>query len=66
VKDPCASVDPDDFFGIAEKYGGYWGEHPIYTLPDWRTEVQQRNTRQGYWSWVNSRLEEENCNLNPE
>jgi hypothetical protein len=37
---------------LMEKYGGYWGEHPIYTHGDWRHEVANGSTLAGYWQWV--------------
>ncbi|WP_169833165.1 hypothetical protein [Sphingomonas panacis] len=33
---------------------GPWGEHPDYRLSDWKTEVQNDDTRLGYWAWVAS------------
>lgn len=30
---------------------GYWGEHPDYSWDDWRLEVMNNDTRQGYWEW---------------
>lgn len=35
----------------------YWGEHPDHPLDDWRYEVQNGDTRMGYWEWVMARLE---------
>ncbi len=36
---------------LLERFG-YWGEHPDYPLSDWRYEVTNDHTRQGYWNWV--------------
>jgi hypothetical protein len=36
---------------LIELYG-YWGEHPDYSAADWRYEVLENYTRQGYWQWV--------------
>lgn len=32
--------------------GTNWGEHPRFTMEAWRFEVQEGNTRVGYWEWV--------------
>ena len=37
--------------------GGYWGEHPDYPVADWQYEVANRDTRQGYWDWVESSID---------
>lgn len=34
----------------------YWEDHPGYPASDWRAEVDDRDTKDGYWSWVVSRL----------
>jgi len=34
---------------------GYWGEHPVHSVADWRYEVANNDTRQGYWEWVLAR-----------
>lgn len=47
---------------LAQKYAGEdgsWGQHPIHRRSDWREEVANDNTLQGYWSWVVGKLEEE-------
>ena len=47
---------------LAQKYAGEdgsWGQHPIHLRQEWREEVANDNTLQGYWSWVVSKLEEE-------
>jgi hypothetical protein len=39
---------------------GYWGAiHPDYPLEDWRSEVINSDTRQGYIDWVKSCIEAE-------
>jgi len=38
---------------------GEWGEHPTFPLSDWKYEVENDDTRQGYWSWVASKVEGE-------
>lgn len=41
---------------LANKYGGYWSEHPDYPLSNWIQEVRDGDTRLGYWPWVLSKL----------
>lgn len=36
-----------------------WAEHDDYTLADWKYEVMNNDTRQGYRSWLYNRLEQE-------
>ena len=33
-----------------------WGEHPAYTQDEWRLEVRNKDTINGYWSWVYNRI----------
>lgn len=42
---------------LRNTYGGVWGEHPAYPVKDWRYQVANGDTRQGYWEWVVSELE---------
>lgn len=44
---------------LREEHGGTWGEHPTHSLADWRDEVVGNNTRQGYWEWVASKVDED-------
>lgn len=44
---------------ICYRYGGYWGEHPIYTVELWRYEVNNEDTRLGYWEWVVNEIRNE-------
>ena len=37
---------------------GWWGEHPEYSLVDWRYEVFKETTRLGYWDWVAVKYQE--------
>jgi hypothetical protein len=30
----------------------YWGEDPDYTIKNWVADIQDGNTRMGYWEWV--------------
>ena len=47
---------------LADKYtgeDGSWGQHPIFRRQEWREEVANDDTLQGYWAWVVSKLNEE-------
>ena len=35
-----------------------WGESKIYPVRDWKTEVDNGDTRLGYWEWLSVKLEE--------
>src|SRR3546814_20363377 len=37
---------------LRENHGGVWGEYPEYPANDWRLEVENHDTRIGYWEWV--------------
>lgn len=37
----------------------YWGEDDQYPLSDWMYEVQNGDTRAGYWQWVESQKEQD-------
>ncbi len=39
-----------------EKY--YWMDHPGFPSTDWIYEVNNGDTRLGYWEWVNRKLEQ--------
>lgn len=41
---------------LQSKYGT-WGEHPQFSEHDWREEVANRDTRRGYWDWVQAQIE---------
>jgi hypothetical protein len=38
---------------------GYWGDHPKYSVEDWRHATATENTRMSYWEWVVKQLNEE-------
>lgn len=42
---------------LAEANGGTWGEHHTHTPADWRMDVENRDTRSGYWDWVLAQIE---------
>ena len=37
---------------LKEAHGGMWGEHPEFPVDDWLYEVDNGDTRLGYWVWV--------------
>jgi len=37
---------------MQEKHGGVWGEYHDYPVDDWKYQVANSETRQGYWEWV--------------
>lgn len=41
---------------LASEYG-YWEDHPRYPVRDWLHEVNDNNTREGYWQWVASSMD---------
>lgn len=47
---------------LSEKYDNLdvdgWGEHPVYSMEDWREAVANHDTRRGYWAWVEGVIEE--------
>jgi len=36
---------------------GVWGEHPTWSVADWKYEVDNDDTRAGYWDWVSSNID---------
>ncbi len=51
--------EPIEVIDMRMRNGGTWGEHPDHTVEDWQFQVENDETRQGYWEWVVSRTEEE-------
>src|SRR3546814_4202416 len=43
---------------LRENHGGVWGEYPEYPANDWRLEVENHDTRIGYWEWVAAKIEQ--------
>jgi hypothetical protein len=35
-----------------------WDDHPNYPSEDWKYEVENGDTRRGYWDWVAAKIEE--------
>ena len=48
---------------LADEHDGIWGEHPEHSLSDWRYEVENNDTRLGYWDWVLSAIEQAEVDL---
>ena len=42
---------------MAERFGGFWGEHPQHEVGAWAEEIASEDTRLGYWEWVASRID---------
>ena len=42
-----------------EPYTYYWAEHPRYPSADWRYEIANGDTREGYWEWCSTRAYQE-------
>ena len=38
---------------------GVWGELPDHPVEDWKNDVDNDDTREGYWAWVTRRLKDE-------
>jgi len=36
---------------------GVWGAHDTWPVQDWKYEVDNDNTRLGYWEWVAQQIE---------
>lgn len=47
----------DEARELAATHGGFWGQHPQWPDSDWRTEVQNGDTRLGYWEWVANQID---------
>jgi len=45
-------------FKLKEEAGGYWQENSDFPLRNWMDEVQNEDTRQGYWEWLVEKMEE--------
>ena len=50
---------PLDYMHAYKDKLGYWEPYPGHELADWRSEVANDDTRQGYWEWVEGRIEQE-------
>lgn len=48
---------------LRSQYGGPWGNHPTFPPEDWRYEVAGGDTREGYWSWLEDKLRDEESDL---
>ncbi len=50
-------ADPKDLEIVWEPES-HWSEHPNWAVEDWKYEIADDNTRQGYHEWVRSKIEE--------
>ena len=41
---------------LKEQAGGYWKEHAEHPCEDWRYEVVNDDTKEGYWMWCAARV----------
>lgn len=41
---------------LKEAHGGHWGKIPEHPVETWQLEVENHETRQGYWEWAWDRL----------
>ncbi len=46
------SVRHPDIQAMIEENGAYWEDHPDHELSDWKYEVFNDDTKQGYWEWA--------------
>ncbi len=46
-------VEPAEFF----KTQGQWEEHPEFPLADWKYQIENNDTRQGYQEWCQAEWE---------
>ena len=44
---------------LAQRHGGYWGQHPAVPVADWQYEIANGDTRRGYWEHVLAALEQD-------
>ena len=43
---------------LVDQHGGYWNEHEDYPVSDWKDDISNDGTKQGYWYWVLAQVEE--------
>ena len=41
----------------AQTYSDVWAEDPDYPVEQWKYEVENDDTRRGYWDWVEAQRE---------
>lgn len=42
---------------LAMQYS-YWGEHPDFSVADWKYDIESGYTRQAYWDWVVAKIDD--------
>ena len=43
---------------LREQQKNVWAEYPDYPKADWKYEVENDDTHQGYWEWVENQIEQ--------
>jgi len=43
---------------MGQAHMDYWSDHPEFGSEDWQYEAANGDTRQGYWEWVESKIEQ--------
>ena len=51
-----ATTEETTLAKLKERHG-YWDEHITWSSDDWKTEVENGDTRHGYWEWVANQIE---------
>ena len=41
----------------AQTYRDVWAEDPDYPVSDWKYQIENNDTRRGYWDWVEAQRE---------
>lgn len=56
-----AGLEPSQV--LAARLGGNWAECEQYPVEDWRLQIENGDTRAGYWDWVVSSAESDEVSL---
>jgi hypothetical protein len=59
AQDDDRTLTPAQLRNKYDKPDGKWGEHPTHAFEDWRYDVDNGDTRIGYWEWVAAQLQVE-------
>jgi hypothetical protein len=54
----CGGCNIRKWIEIKWEPESHWDEHPNWPVEDWKYEISEDNTRQGYHEWVRSKIEE--------
>jgi hypothetical protein len=55
---PLPDTTHPDASQLIAQVDSVWDDHPDYPSKDWQYEVENGDTRRGYWAWVAAKLEE--------